>query len=56
MDRQFARNLLMGAFVNEICDKVNGPNRQKVSSVVKKYLEAIAPRGDRAIKGDFQSV
>jgi len=56
MDRQLARNLLMGAFINEICDKVNGPNRQKVSSVVKEYLEAIAPRGDRAIKGDFQSV
>ena len=56
MERQKARNLLMGAFVNDVCRKVNGPNQAKVRAVVQTYLENIVPQGDRKVKGDFQSV
>jgi len=56
LDRQLARNLLMFAFVDEICQKVNGPNGDTVKRTIRTYLERLVPKGDRAVKGDFQSV
>ena len=56
LERQQARNLLMGAFINDVCQKINGSNLVKVRSVIQNVLENIVPRGERAIKGDFQSV
>lgn len=56
LGRQQARNLLMGAFVNDVCQKINGSNLVKVRSIVQNVLENIVPQGDRKIKGDFQSV
>ncbi|CAJ1967065.1 unnamed protein product [Cylindrotheca closterium] len=62
LDRTLARNLLMYGFAGEICGLVDPSVLEAVGSekglqqrVIAK-LENIVPQGERAIKGDFQSV
>lgn len=62
IDRAMARNLLMYAFAGDICACVDPAMVTTLDSDVglqKRVidrLEKVVPQGDRAIKGDFQSV
>lgn len=62
LDRSLARNLLMFGFVDEICRFVEPSMLEALGSetglqkrVIEK-LENLVPQGDRAIKGEFQSI
>lgn len=62
LDRTLARNLLMYAFAGDICGCVEpllldtlGSNKGLQKRLIER-LENVVPQGDRAIKGDFQSV
>jgi len=62
LDRTLARNLLMYGYAEEICGLVDKNMLEAVGSdnglqqrVISK-LQNVVPQGDRAIKGDFQSV
>lgn len=55
LNRQLARNLLMSGFVDEICQNVNGANAGAVRRTIRTYLERLVPKGDREVKGEFQS-
>jgi Fe-S cluster assembly protein SufD len=62
LDRTQARNLLMYAFAGDICACVEpslldtlGGNRGLQNRLIER-LENVVPQGDRAIKGEFQSV
>ena len=62
LSRASARNLLMYAFAGDISSAVDPAMRMEVDSNeglqhrVIQRLENLVPRGDRAIKGEFQSV
>jgi len=62
LNRANARNLLMYAFAGDISSAVDPAMRMEVDSNeglqhrVIQRLENLVPRGDRAIKGEFQSV
>lgn len=63
LDRVTSRNILMYAFVDEVAncvdeafhgDEENDPNCMKKRVIAR--LQNLVPQGDRAIKGEFQSV
>lgn len=62
LDRAMSRNLLMYAFAGDITTHVDPSMVESVDSAeglqrrVIQRLENLVPQGDRAIKGDFQSV
>ena len=62
LDRTLARNLLMYGFAEEICGLIDPSMLEAVGSDkglqqrVIARLENVVPQGDRAIKGEFQSV
>jgi Fe-S cluster assembly scaffold protein SufB len=62
LDRTMSRNLLMYAFAGEVCTSVDPAMLKSIDSdkgLQKRLiqrLENVVPRGDRAVKGDFQSV
>ena len=62
LDRALSRNLLMYAFAGDVCSCVDPSMIEAVDSDkglqkrVIRRLENVVPRGDRAIKGEFQSV
>jgi SUF system FeS cluster assembly, SufBD len=62
LDRTLARNLLMYAFANDVCTCVDPALLTSVDSdkgLQKRLiqrLENVVPRGDRAVKGEFQSI
>ena len=62
LDRTLARNLLMYGFAGDICACVEpsmldtlGGNRGLQKRLIER-LENVVPQGDRAVKGEFQSV
>jgi len=62
LDRTLARNLLMYGFAEEICGRVDPTMLEALGSEnglqkrVISRLENLVPLGDRAIRGEFQSV
>ena len=62
LDRALSRNLLMYAFANDISNCVDPAMLTAVDSdkgLQKRLiqrLENVVPQGDRAVKGEFQSV
>lgn len=62
LDRTLSRNLLMYAFAGDICKCIDPSmldvleSRKGLQSRLIERLEIVVPQGDRAIKGEFQSV
>ncbi|KAG7364858.1 iron-sulfur cluster assembly protein SufD [Nitzschia inconspicua] len=62
LDRTLSRNLLMYAFANDVCTCVDPAMLTSVDSdrgLQKRLiqrLENVVPQGDRAVKGEFQSI
>eukprot|EP00429_Kryptoperidinium_foliaceum_P020704 CAMPEP_0176050154 /NCGR_PEP_ID=MMETSP0120_2-20121206/24927_1 /TAXON_ID=160619 /ORGANISM="Kryptoperidinium foliaceum, Strain CCMP 1326" /LENGTH=663 /DNA_ID=CAMNT_0017383587 /DNA_START=111 /DNA_END=2102 /DNA_ORIENTATION=- len=62
LDRTLARNLLMYAFAGDVCSCIEptmldtlGSNKGLQKRLIER-LENVVPQGDRAIKGEFQSI
>eukprot|EP00980_Cylindrotheca_fusiformis_P005017 scaffold1062_cov130-Cylindrotheca_fusiformis.AAC.23 len=62
LDRSMARNLLMYGFVDEICSCVEpsmlealGSDKGLQKRVIER-LQNLVPRGDRVVRGEFQSI
>merc|ERR1712070_642646 len=62
LDTSLARNLLMYAFAADVCDSVDPAMLTSVDSdegLQKRLIERlnnVVPQGERAVKGEFQSV
>lgn len=62
LDRSLSRNLLMYAFANDVCTCVDPTMLTSVDSNkglqkrLIRRLENVVPQGDRAIKGEYQSI
>lgn len=62
LDRSLSRNLLMYAFANDVCKYIDPAMMTSVDSdkgLQKRLiqrLENVVPQGNRAVKGEFQSV
>jgi len=62
LDRTLSRNLLMYAFANDVCTAVEPAMLTSVDSdkgLQKRLiqrLENVVPQGERAVKGEFQSI
>lgn len=62
LDRTLSRNLLMYAFANDVCTCVDpamltslDSNKGLQKRLIQR-LENVVPQGDRAVKGEFQSI
>jgi Fe-S cluster assembly scaffold protein SufB len=56
LGRTMARKLLMYAFASDVCESVDPAFRDPVREQALKRLENLVPRGDRAVRGEFQSI
>jgi Fe-S cluster assembly protein SufD len=56
LGRTMARKLLMYAFASDVCSSVDPAFQDPVREQALARLENLVPRGDRAVRGEFQSI